>query len=196
MPTLEHARRALVLVIVGQLLVAMNMSAAGVAAANHGRKKHARGGPSTFTFYMHNEVYSAAANNTGYTSVYSGGPPDLGLANPTEFGVRSTFEMPVTARAARGSSRIGTARGMWLFDGHARLVLLHVFTATIASGPHTGTLAILGQEDESLAARVLVVVGGTGDFLAARGAATSRLVALNSTLPATWTLSFRLRLYY
>jgi hypothetical protein len=191
MPTFEHARRALVLVIVGGIVI----DAAAMAAMAHRRKA---GGPSTFTFYMHNEVYSSAVNNSGYTSVYSGGPPSLGIANPTNFGVRSTFEMPITSGAARNSSRIGTAQGMWLFDGRATgsLVLLHMFTATVSSGPHTGTLAIFGQEDESLRSRVLAVVGGTGDFLAARGAAESRLVAINSTLPATWTLSFRLRLYY
>ena len=153
-------------------------------------------GPETFTFYIHNQVYNPAVNNSVFDSVYSAGPFNLSQPNPTNFGVRSTFENPITPDASRESEPIGVAQGFWIFDSQKGYVLIHIFTATITSGPYTGSIAIMGQEDESLDDRSLVVVGGTGDFLAARGAAISKRVVIDNVAPAHWTLSFDLDLYY
>ena len=153
-------------------------------------------GPETFTFYIHNQVYNPAVNNSVFDSVYSAGPFNFSQPNPTNFGVRSTFENPITPDASPDSEPIGVAQGFWIFNSHKGYVLMHIFTATITSGPYTGTIAIMGQEDESLDNRTLVVVGGTGDFLAARGAAISKRVVIDNVAPAHWTLSFDLDLYY
>ena len=153
-------------------------------------------GPDTFSFYIHNQVYNLAINNSVFDSVYSAGPFNFSQPNPTNFGVRSTFENPITPDTSPDSEPIGVAQGFWIFNSHKGYVLMHIFTATITSGPYTGTIAIMGQEDESLDNRTLVVVGGTGDFLAARGAAISKRVVIDNVAPAHWTLSFDLDLYY
>ena len=173
------------------LLAAAPLSTTVVSA----RRKPPQG-PDTFTFYIHNQVYNPAVNNSVFDSVYSAGPFNFSQPNPYSFGVRSTFENPITAEPSRDSEVIGVAQGIWIFDSQKGYILMHIFTATITSGPYTGTIAIMGQEDESLANRTLVVVGGTGDFLAARGAAISKRVVIDNVAPAHWTLSFDLDLYY
>jgi hypothetical protein len=174
------------------LVVLMAATQLGAAAARPSSRRKPPQGPASFTFYIHNRVY-----NSVFDSVYSAGPLSLSQPNPTSFGIRSTFENPITSGPSRGNNaQIGVAQGFWVFDSKQGYVLLHVFTATITSGEYTGTISIMGQEDESLDARTLAVVGGTGDFLAARGAAVSKRVAINNTAPAYWTLSFDLDLYY
>ena len=153
-------------------------------------------GPANFAFYMHIQMYSFVVNNSAFEAVYSAGPFNLSQPNPYSFGVRATFEAPITIGASNDSTHIGVAQGSWVINSQKSFVLLHIFTATISSGPFTGSLVVLGQEDESLQNRTLAIVGGTGDFLAARGAAVSKLVSINTTLPAHWTLSFDLDLYY
>ena len=153
-------------------------------------------GPDNFKFYIHNRVYNPAVNNSVFDSVYSAGPFNFSQPNLTNFGIRSTFEDPITSDASPESERIGVAQGFWIFDSQKGYVLMFTFTATITLGPHIGTLAIIGQEIESMDTRTLVVVGGTGDFLAARGVAISKRVVLDPTPPARWTLSFELDLYY
>ena len=153
-------------------------------------------GPETFTFYIHNQVYNPAVNNSVFDSVYSAGPFNFSQPNPYSFGVRSTFENPITAEASPDSEPIGVAQGVWILDSQKGYVLFHVFTATITSGPYTGTIAIVGQVVEAADTRSLAVVGGTGHFLAARGAAVNKLVTIDRTPPAHWTLSFDLDLYY
>ena len=169
--------------------------AAPLATTVSARRKPPQG-PETFSFYIHNQVYNPAVNNSVFDSVYSAGPFNFSQPNPTNFGVRSTFENPITPDASPDSEPIGVAQGFWIFNSHKGYVLMHIFTATITSGPYTGTIAIMGQEDESLDNRTLVVVGGTGDFLAARGAAISKRVVIDNVAPAHWTLSFDLDLYY
>ena len=153
-------------------------------------------GPDNFTFYTHNRVYDPAINNSVFDSVYSAGPFNFSQPNPYSFGVRATFEMPITADPSPTSQPIGVAQGAWILDSQKGYVLMHIFTATITSGPHTGTIAIMGQLEEAASTRNLAVVGGTGAFLAARGAAVNKVVAIDRTPPAHWTLSFVLDLYY
>ena len=153
-------------------------------------------GPDRFVFYFHNQVYNPVVNNSVFSSVYSAPPLNLSQPNPFNFGVRSTFEAPITKGPSPNSTQIGVAQGVWVLDSKHYYALLHIFTATITSGKYKGTIAILGQEYEPLAVRYLPVVGGTGDFLAARGVATSKLVYIDHVPPAHWTLSFDLDLYY
>ena len=179
------------LVITYIFLVAVTIAPRMISARRQPPK-----GPDNFTFYIHNRVYNPAVNNSVFDSVYSAGPFNFSQPNLTNFGVRATFENPITSDASRESDPIGVAQGFWIFDSQKGFVLMFTFTATITSGPYIGTLAIMGQEVESLETRTLVVVGGTGDFLAARGVAISKRVVLDPTPPAQWTLSFELDLYY
>ncbi|MCO5552475.1 hypothetical protein L7F22_005987 [Adiantum nelumboides] len=153
-------------------------------------------GPSSFTFYFHNTVYNPAVDNTDYfTSVY-GLPPNVTWPNPYAFGTTSTFEVPLTSGPSNSSQRLGQANGFWQLNSKVGYMLFHVFTANITEGDYKGTIDIFGQLREIDPVRYLTVIGGTGDFLAARGLATCRLVTIDRTPPAKWTLSFDLDLYY
>ncbi|KAH7445151.1 hypothetical protein KP509_02G109400 [Ceratopteris richardii] len=153
-------------------------------------------GPSNLTFYIQNTVYNPAVDNTDYfTSVY-GVPPNVTWTNTYSFGVTATFEDPITAGPANDSQQIGTAQGFWQLDSKVGFTLFHVFTANITEGDYIGTISILGQLREIDPVRYLTVVGGTGDFLGARGMASCVLVSIDRTPPAKWTLSFDLDLYY
>ncbi|KAH6559461.1 hypothetical protein KP509_1Z007400 [Ceratopteris richardii] len=153
-------------------------------------------GPSNYTFYLHNTVYNPAVDNAdNFTSVY-GLPPNVTWPNPFSFGVTSTFEDPITVGPARDSQQIGVANGFWQIDSKQSFTLFHVFTANITEGEYKGIINIIGQLRESDPVRYMTVVGGTGDFLGARGLASCVLVVIDRTPPATWTLSFDLDLYY
>ncbi|MCO5567774.1 hypothetical protein L7F22_021469 [Adiantum nelumboides] len=153
-------------------------------------------GPSSFTFFFHNTVYNPAVDNTDYfTSVY-GLPPNVTWPNPYAFGTTSTFEVPLTSGPSNSSERLGQANGFWQLNSKVGYMLFHVFTANITEGDYKGTIDIFGQLREIDPVRYLTVIGGTGDFLAARGLATCRLVAIDRTPPAKWTLSFVLDLFY
>ncbi|MCO5607607.1 hypothetical protein L7F22_061806 [Adiantum nelumboides] len=153
-------------------------------------------GPSSFTFYFHNTVYNPAVDNTDYfTSVY-GLPPNVTWPNPYAFGTTSTFEVPLTSGPSNSSQRLGQANGFWQLNSKMGYMLFHVFTANITEGDYKGTIDIFGQLREIDPVRYLTVIGGTGDFLAARGLAACRLVSIDRTPPAKWTLSFDLYLYY
>ncbi|MCO5576495.1 hypothetical protein L7F22_030305 [Adiantum nelumboides] len=153
-------------------------------------------GPSSFTFYMHNTVYNPTVDNANnFNSVY-GLSPNVTWPNPYNFGTTSTFEDAITSGPSNSSQQIGVAQGIWQLDSKMGYTLFHIFTANITQGAYTGTITILGQIREADAVRYLTVVGGTGHFLGARGLATNRLVTIDHTAPATWTLSFDLDLYY
>ena len=164
----------------------------GVAEA---RRKPPQG-PSSFKFYTHTRIYNPAVNNSAFNAVYSAGPLNFTQPNPFNFGVRATFESNITSGPLPNSTHLGVAQGIWILNSQQKYVLFHVFTATITDGPHKGTLAIFGQEDETLPTRELAVIGGTGDFLAARGVAISKLHFIDHVPPAHWTLLFDLDLYY
>ena len=159
-------------------------------------RRHPPEGPDSFTFYIHNRVYNPAVNNSVFDSVYSAGPFNFSQPNPYSFGGRSTFEDPITADPSPESEPIGVAQGFWIMTSQRELVLMHVFTATVTSWPYTGTVSIMGQITEAASTRTLTVIGGTGDFLAARGYAVNKVVTMDRTAPANWTLSFDLDLYY
>ena len=153
-------------------------------------------GPSHFVFYIHNQIYNPVVNNSVFTSVYSAGPLNLSQPNPFNFGVRATFEANITIGPSPTSRHIGVAQGIWILNSQHKYVLFHVFSATITDGAYKGTLVIMGQEDETLVTRELAIVGGTGDFLAARGSAISKLTVIDHIPPAHWTLLFDCDLYY
>ncbi|KAI5063354.1 hypothetical protein GOP47_0021901 [Adiantum capillus-veneris] len=153
-------------------------------------------GPSAFTFYLHNTVYNPAVDNKDYFNSVYGLSPNVTWPNPYSFGTTSTFEDPITEGPANTSQQIGVAQGLWQLDSKVGYTLFHIFTANITEGDYKGTISILGQIREADPVRYLTVVGGTGDFLGARGLATNRLVTIDHTAPATWTLSFDLDLYY
>ncbi|KAH7445154.1 hypothetical protein KP509_02G109500 [Ceratopteris richardii] len=145
---------------------------------------------------MQNTVYNPAVDNANnFTSVY-GLPPNVTWPNPLSFGVTATFEDPITIGAARDSQQIGVGNGFWQIDSRQTYTLFHVFTANITEGEYKGIINIMGQLRESDAVRYMTVVGGTGDFLGARGLASCVLVVIDRTPPAKWTLSFELDLYY
>ncbi|MCO5607619.1 hypothetical protein L7F22_061816 [Adiantum nelumboides] len=153
-------------------------------------------GPSSFTFYLHNTVYSVAVDNRDYfTSVY-GRLPNVTWTNTYSFGVTSTFEAPLTSGPSNSSQHLGQANGLWQLDSKVGFMLFHIFTANITEGDYKGTINIFGQIREIDPVRYLTVIGGTGDFLGARGLATNRLIMLEASLPAKWILSFVLDLYY
>ncbi|KAI5063342.1 hypothetical protein GOP47_0021889 [Adiantum capillus-veneris] len=153
-------------------------------------------GPSAFTFYLHNTVYNPTVDNKDYFNSVYGLSPNVTWPNPYSFGTTSTFEDPLTEGPANTSQQIGVAQGLWQLNSKVGYTLFHIFTANITDGDYKGTISILGQIREVDPVRYLTVVGGTGDFLGARGLATNRLVTIDHTAPATWTLSFDLDLYY
>ncbi|KAI5063351.1 hypothetical protein GOP47_0021898 [Adiantum capillus-veneris] len=144
-------------------------------------------------------VWNPLLNNTDYfNSVYSAPPPNITFPNPTFFGVTSTFEDPLTIGPSNDSLQIGTAHGFYFFDSLRDFTLFHIFTANITEGDYLGTLDVFGQVREIDPIRYLTVIGGTGDFMLARGLATCTLIELYRGPPgaARWTLFFDLDLYY
>ncbi|KAH7415163.1 hypothetical protein KP509_14G030900 [Ceratopteris richardii] len=153
-------------------------------------------GPSNFTFYLHNTVYNPAVDNrNNFNSIY-GRPPNISFPNPFSFGVQNTFEDPLTAGPSISSASLGKATGFYILNSFTEYVLFHIFTANITEGEYRGTIDIFGQVREVDPIRYLTVIGGTGDFLGARGLASNRLVKIDRVPPAKWTLSFDLDLYY
>ncbi|MCO5553006.1 hypothetical protein L7F22_006526 [Adiantum nelumboides] len=151
-----------------------------------------RCGPSAFTFHLHNIAYNPSVNNAdNFTSVY-GLPANVSnWPNPYAFSTTSTSEDPITSGPSVSSQQIGVANGFWHLTSKVGYTLFHIFTANITQGDHIGT--ILREAD---AVRDMTVIGGTGAFLGARGLASCRLVTIDRTPPACWTLSFDLDLYY
>ncbi|MCO5578718.1 hypothetical protein L7F22_032563 [Adiantum nelumboides] len=182
-------------------MVLLSLSGCGACRSEgrrQGRHHHAElpCGPSKFTFYLHNTVYNPSVDNRdSFNSVY-GLAPNVSFANPYSFGVQNTFEDPLTAGAANDSRPLGQAQGFYVLNSLKEYTLFHIFTANITQGRHRGTLDIFGQVREVDPVRYLSVIGGTGDFLGARGLASSKLVYIDHTPPAKWTLSFNLSLYY
>ncbi|MCO5553005.1 hypothetical protein L7F22_006525 [Adiantum nelumboides] len=154
-------------------------------------------GPSAFTFHLHNIAYNPSVNNAdNFTSVY-GLPANVSnWPNPYAFSTTSTFEDPITSGPSVSSQQIGVANGFWHLTSKVGYTLFHIFTANITQGDHIGTIDLFGQLREADAVRDMTVIGGTGAFLGARGLASCRLVTIDRTPPACWTLSFDLDLYY
>ncbi|MCO5579834.1 hypothetical protein L7F22_033696 [Adiantum nelumboides] len=153
-------------------------------------------GPSAFTFHLHNIAYNPSVNNAdNFTSVY-GLPANVTWPSPYAFSTTSTFEDPLTSGPSVSSQQIGVANGFWHLTSKVGYTLFHIFTANITQGDYIGTIDIFGQLREADTVRDMTVIGGTGAFLGARGLASCRLVTIDRTPPACWTLFFDLDLYY
>ncbi|KAH7422194.1 hypothetical protein KP509_13G095600 [Ceratopteris richardii] len=184
--------------LVVMLVVALGCATISVAptSASPSCERELPCGPSKFTFYLHNTVYNPAVDNkNSFNSIYSL-PPNISFPNPFAFGVRNTFEDPITEGPSNSSNSLGKAQGFYVLDSFTEFTLFHLFTANITEGEHKGIINIFGQVREVDPVRYLTVVGGTGAFLGARGLASCTLIDIDHTPPAKWTLSFDLDLYY
>ncbi|KAH7372682.1 hypothetical protein KP509_17G016200 [Ceratopteris richardii] len=143
-------------------------------------------GPSNFTFYMHNTVHNLVVDDYEYfKSVY--------VYNPYAFGITSTFQDTITSGPSNSSESLGMAQSLEEVDSNT---VYHMFRANITDGNCRGTIDIFGSLRLINPTRIMPVFGGTGDFLGAHGLALCRLVSIDRTPPAKWTLAFDLVLFY
>ncbi|TVU37621.1 hypothetical protein EJB05_10946, partial [Eragrostis curvula] len=149
---------------------------AGVA---HGGRRlissHADEPCKRMTVYYHDILYNGG-NNANATSAAATQPTPLSRSvstNDTYFGELIVFDDLVTAEQAMSSEPVARAQGFYFYnkkDGYnAWFAFSLVFNSTAS---YTGTLELMGADIMAAKTRDISVVGGTGDFLMARGVAT------------------------
>ncbi|KAK3227954.1 hypothetical protein Dsin_007816 [Dipteronia sinensis] len=108
------------------------------------------------------------------------------VANATQlgnfFGMLVVFDDPVTKDQNLNSPPVARAQGFYFYDLKNSFGAWFAFTLVFNSTDYKGTLDIMGADPIKAKTRDLSVVGGTGDFLMARGVATLQTDALEGTV--------------
>ncbi|KAJ7513849.1 hypothetical protein O6H91_23G016500 [Diphasiastrum complanatum] len=106
------------------------------------------------------------------------------------FGQIYVFDDPLTQDSSLTSASFGRSQGTYSFVSREEIVGYVSYTVTIQTGVHNGsTLNIQGAAPSSAPLKKYAIVGGTGDFILARGIVTEELVNLFGPFNASATLS-------
>ncbi|GLJ19744.1 hypothetical protein SUGI_0357570 [Cryptomeria japonica] len=123
--------------------------------------------------YFHDIIYNGKnANNA--TSALIAAPQGANLTILTEhnhFGDLAVFDDPITLDNNLLSPPVGRAQGFYLYDMKNFFSAWLGFTFVLNNTDYKGTITFAGA-DPALKQRDISVVGGTGDFIMARGIAT------------------------
>ncbi|XP_057857733.2 dirigent protein 5 [Cryptomeria japonica] len=122
-------------------------------------------------FYYHDILY-LGSDVENATSVLIAKPPDTANFS-LQFGYMVIFDDPITLDSNMHSPQVGRAQGLYVYNGKHIQGAWFGFTIVLNSTDYKGSLTIAGADyplDDKH--RYFSVVGGTGDFLMARGVCT------------------------
>jgi hypothetical protein len=123
--------------------------------------------------YFHDILYNGK-NAKNATSAIVGAPQWGNLTTLTvnnHFGDLAVFDDPITLDNNLHSRPVGRAQGFYLYDMKNTFSSWLGFTFVLNSTDYRGTITFGGADPILTKYREISVVGGTGDFLMARGIA-------------------------
>eukprot|EP01018_Ginkgo_biloba_P005974 Gb_06013 [translate_table: standard] len=124
--------------------------------------------------YFHDILYngSNAKNATSAIVAAPQGGNLTALTGNNHFGDVVVFDDPITLDNNLHSPPVGRAQGFYLYDMKNTFSTWFGFTFLLNSTDYKGTITFGGADPILVRTRDISVVGGTGDFLMARGIAT------------------------
>lgn len=124
-------------------------------------------------FYFHDVLYNGS-NAENATSAIVAAPQGANLTSLTDnnhFGDLVVFDDPITLDNNLHSPPVGRAQGFYAYDMKTTFSAWLGFAFVLNSTEHRGTIIFAGADPILTKYRDISVVGGTGDFLMARGIA-------------------------
>lgn len=142
----------------------------------HSWKKHPLPKPCrNLVLYFHDVIYNGL-NADNATSTLVGAPQGANLTllsgKDNHFGDLAVFDDPITLDNNFHSPPVGRAQGFYFYDMKNTSSSWLGFTFVLNSTDYKGTITFSGADPILTKYRDISVVGGTGDFLMARGIAT------------------------
>jgi hypothetical protein len=125
--------------------------------------------------YFHDVIYDGT-NAKNATSTLVGAPHGANrtilTGTDNHCGDLAVFDDPITLDNNYHSPPVGRAQGFYLYDMKNTFSAWLGFTFVLNSTDYKGTITFAGADPILTKYRDISVVGGTGDFLMARGIAT------------------------
>ncbi|GLJ44818.1 hypothetical protein SUGI_0942740 [Cryptomeria japonica] len=124
--------------------------------------------------YFHDIIYNGK-NADNATSAIVAAPEGANLtilAGNNHFGNIAVFDDPITLDNNLHSPPVGRAQGFYFYDMKNTFSSWLGFTFVLNSTDYKGTITFNGADPILVKDRDISVVGGTGDFLMARGIAS------------------------
>lgn len=140
----------------------------------HTQKIRARKPCKHLVFYFHDVIYNGK-NSRNATSAIVGAPVwgnKTTLAGQSHFGDLVVFDDPITLDNNLHSTPVGRAQGFYIYDKKEIFTAWLGFSFVFNSTEHKGSINFAGADPLMNKTRDVSVIGGTGDFLMARGIAT------------------------
>jgi len=141
----------------------------------HSLKKHQLQTPCRNLVLHFHDVRYDGSNAHNATSTLVGAPQGANLTTLTgnnHFGDMVVFDDPITLDNNFHSPPVGRAQGFYFYDMKNTFSAWFGFTFVLNSTDYKGTITFAGADLAFIKYRDISVVGGTGDFLMARGIAT------------------------
>nr|AIF79763.1 pinoresinol synthase [Dysosma pleiantha] len=126
-------------------------------------------------FLSFHDVFYNGHNKANATPSIVGAPQGANLeklAGKNHFGNVVVFNNPITLNNNFHSPPVGRAQGLYVYNKKNTFHSWLIFSFTLNTTMHQGTLIFLGADPILIKNRDITVVGGTGDFFMARGIAT------------------------
>ncbi|KAJ7528457.1 hypothetical protein O6H91_15G005100 [Diphasiastrum complanatum] len=146
-------------------------------------------------WYMHDTPFNGLTPSSIPVTAYNPSDFQTEVKNKL-FGQIYVIDDPLTQHPSLTSATFGRAQGTYSFVSREEYVGYVSYTVSIRTGKYTGsTLNILGGYQYSISIKKYAIVGGTGDFLLARGILTEEVVNLFGPFNASATLSHHATVY-
>ncbi|KAL3619219.1 hypothetical protein CASFOL_036789 [Castilleja foliolosa] len=127
----------------------------------------------TLVLYYHDILFNGT-NQANATSAVTTNDTPLALLPASQFGRMIVFDDPVTKdNQYLLSEPVARAQGFYFYNNKDLPNAWFAFTLVFNSTDYKGTLNIMGADIIMAKTRDFSVVGGTGDFVMARGICTS-----------------------
>lgn len=159
------------------------------------RRGHHRKPCDELVFYFHDILYNGK-NADNATSVLVGAPAwgdKIKLDGQNSFGDLAVFDDPITLDNNLHSPPVGRAQGFYMYDKKDIFTAWLGFSFVFNSTEHQGSINFAGADPIMNKTRDISVIGGTGDFVMARGVATLMTDAFE--LPVYFRLRVDIKLY-